>query len=122
MNVFKSVPIKVSIFSIIYLIVLITIAPIMDHLFTDLKTDLLEKESESQIFMEVIMHIVVLSVVWYFIRNNLNDFLKHTMKVSIQEHTKTTIDIVSAIALVGLQKNLLAKLDYITSNHPVRDF
>ena len=94
----------------------------MDHLFTDLNTDIREKESKLQIFMEVVMHIVVLSVVWYFIRNNLNDFLKHTMKVSIQEHTKTTIDIVSAIALVGLQKNLVAKLDYITSNHPVRDF
>ena len=92
----------------------------MDHLFTDLSTDIREKESKSQIFMEVVIHIVVLSVVWYFIRINVNSFLEHTMKVSIQEHTKTTIDIVSAIALVGLQKNLLAKLDYITSNHPVR--
>ena len=36
------------------------------------------------------------------------------------EATKAGIDLVSAITLIGLQKNLIDKLEYITHEHPFR--
>ena len=33
---------------------------------------------------------------------------------------KTSISVVSSIALIGLQKNLIDKLEYITITHPFR--
>ena len=36
------------------------------------------------------------------------------------EATKTGIDLVSAITLIGLQRNLINKLEYITHEHPFR--
>ena len=120
MNIFKYIPIKISIFSLVYLVSLIFIAPAIDHLFSDLKTDIGEQKTNTQIMVEIMIHIVFLSVIWYFIHKHIKQFLESTLHVRVKEYTKTTIDIVSAIALVGLQKNLLEKLEYITIKHPFR--
>ena len=120
MNPFQYIPIKISIFSLVYLISLIIIAPAIDHLFSDLKTDLGEHKTNTQILLEIMMHIVFLSVVWYFIHKYMKQNLESFLHVRVKEYTKTTIDIVSAIALIGLQKNLLEKLEYITIKHPFR--
>jgi len=120
MNIFQYIPIKISIFSLIYLISLIFIAPAIDHLFSDLKTDIGEQKTNVQIMIEIMIHIVFLSVIWYFIHKYIKQSIESLLHVKVKEYTKTTIDIVSAIALVGLQKNLLEKLEYITIKHPFR--
>ena len=38
----------------------------------------------------------------------------------MEEATQSGVDLVSAITLIGLQKNLIDKLGYITHEHPFR--
>lgn len=120
MKVLDIIPLKMSLFSIIYILLLIFIAPFIDHLFTSLDEDKSLKENNFQILGEIIGHLIVISLVWYFLKTYLSLILEKVLNVKIQEPTKTTIGIVGSIALVGLQKNLIDKLKYISSEHPFR--
>ena len=112
---------KLCIFSSIYIIVLIIIAPLIDHFFTSLDEDKIIKETNIQILIEIILHILVLTIVWYYLNRFLQGTIRNIFKIKIKEEaTKSAIDIISAIALIGLQKNLIDKLRYITTEHPFR--
>jgi len=78
------------------------------------------QESNLQILLEIIIHLIVLSVTWYFLHQYLSNFLENILNVKIGDATKSGIDVVSAIALIGLQRNLIDKLEYITHEHPFR--
>ena len=112
--------VKLAIFSSVYITVLIFFSPAIDHLFTSLEQDKVIKEENWQILIEIILHVVVLVIAWYILHMLLKSFLEKTLNVTVKEHTQTAIDFISAIALVGLQKNLLDKLQYITIEHPFR--
>ena len=120
MNIFDNILIRLSIFSSVYVVVLIFTAPFIDHLFTSLEEDKLIKETNSEILIEIILHVIVLTIAWYWLHKFLRSFLERLMKVKIKEATQTAIDFISAVALIGLQKNLLDKLRYITIEHPFR--
>jgi hypothetical protein len=120
MNLLNNIPIRLSIFSSIYIIVLIFVAPFIDHLFTSLEEDKAIKENNYQILLEILLHIIVLSVSWYFLHKYLRRSLETLLGVHIKDATKQAIDFISAIALVGLQRNLIDKLEYITYEHPFR--
>ena len=120
MNLLTNIPIKLSIFSSIYFIVLLFISPMIDHLFKTLEEDKLNKDNNLKILIEIIIHLIVLIVAWYFLHKYLSYFLENLLNVKIKEATKSGIDLVSAIALIGLQKNLIDKLEYITHEHPFR--
>ena len=109
-----------AIFSAVYVTVLIFVSPTIDHLFTSLEQDKAIKETNFQILLEIIMHVIVLVIAWYTLHTFLQSFLEKALKVTVKERTRTAIDFISAIALVGLQKNLLDKLEYITIEHPFR--
>lgn len=111
---------KISIFSGVYISVLIFISPFIDHLFTSLETDVDKKESNSQILIEIILHIIVLSITWYYVRNFMKHLLINIFKFEVKEAAHTAIDFVTALGLIGLQKNLIDKLEYITLQHPFR--
>ena len=55
MNIFNNIFVKLAVFSSIYVIVLIFIAPFIDHLFTSLEEDKLIKETNLQILLEIIL-------------------------------------------------------------------
>lgn len=120
MNIYNNVVVRLSVFSTIYIIVLIFLAPFIDHLFTSLEEDIDKKETNLQILWEIILHVVVLTILWYFLHKYLRQYLESFMNIKIKEATKTAIDIISAIALVGLQRNLIHKLKYISYEHPFR--
>ena len=120
MHVLDNIPIRLALFSSIYLIILIFLAPFIDHLFTSLEEDKAIKENNYQILAEIIIHAMVLTVTWYFLHKYLSKFLESVLGVKIKEATKSAIDFISAIALVGLQRNLIDKLEYITFEHPFR--
>lgn len=120
MNIYNNVVVRLSVFSTIYIIVLIFLAPFIDHLFTSLEEDIDKKETNLQILWEIILHVVVLTILWYFLHKYLRGNLEKLMDIKIKEATKTAIDIISAIALVGLQRNLINKLKYISYEHPFR--
>ena len=111
---------KLIIFSSVYIVVLIFISPFIDHLFTTLDQDKLKKETNIQILIEIILHVIVLTITWYWANKYLTQLLEYILKVKIKEHTKTAIDFMAAVALVGLQKNLIDKLKYISIEHPFR--
>tara|TARA_Y100000590_G_scaffold443712_1_gene573482 strand:+ start:791 stop:1171 length:381 start_codon:yes stop_codon:yes gene_type:complete len=120
MNIFNNIFIKLAVFSSIYVIVLIFVAPFIDHLFTSLEEDKLIKETNSQILLEIILHVIVLTIAWYWLHKSLRSFLERLFKIKIKEATQTAIDFITALALIGLQKNLIDKLEYITIEHPFR--
>jgi len=120
MGIFNNVIVRLGIFSTVYIIVLIFLAPFIDHLFTSLEEDVEKKETNFQILIEVILHTIVLAISWYFLHKYLRQYLEKIMNIKMKEATKTAIDIISAIALVGLQRNLIQKLKYISYEHPFR--
>ena len=120
MNIFNNILVKLSIFSTIYVIVLIFLSPFIDHLFTSLEKDKKSKISKKKILIEIILHVILITIIWFFLNSFLRYNLKSLLKIEIKEATKTAIDFVSAIVLVGLQKNLIDKLEYITLEHPIR--
>lgn len=120
MKILDIIPLRISIFSIIYILLLIFISPLIDHIFTPLEEDRKLKENNFQILGEIILHLIIISIVWYFLTNYLALLLERILNIKIKEATKTTVGIVGSIALVGLQKNLIDKLKYITITHPFR--
>ena len=112
--------IKLIIFTIIYFIILLFLSPVIDHFFTTLDQDKLIQESNFQILSEIILQLIVITIIWYLLHGFLSKYLENLLNVKMGEATKSGIDLVSAITLIGLQKNLIDKLEYITHEHPFR--
>ena len=120
MNPFNNILFKISLFTTSYLLILIVVSPFIDHAFTTLDEDIDENENNYQILGEVILHVITITIVWYYINYYVRAFLESSVDLKIKNATKTAINVISSIALIGLQTNLLAKLEYITISHPFR--
>ena len=118
MGLVNQIYFKISLFSIVYLGVLIIIAPIIDNLFSSLREDKDKKEKNIQIFFEIISQLILISLVWYYLHNFLKKIIETKLNIKIKSATEYTINFISSIAFVGLQKNLLDKLEYISVIHP----
>lgn len=120
MSLFNNIIFKIALFSSSYLIILMIVSPIIDHSFTSLDEDINMKETNFQILGEVILHLICITIVWYYINLFARKYLERIFDLKIKIATKTAINVVSSIALIGLQKNLISKLEYITLTHPFR--
>lgn len=120
MDMYDNIIVRLGVFSTVYIIVLIFLAPFIDHLFTSLEDDKDKQETNIQILIEIILHTIVLAVSWFFLHKYLRKYLEKLINIKMKEATKTAIDIISAVALVGLQRNLIQKLKYISYEHPFR--
>ena len=96
------------------------VSPIIDHSFTSLDEDINMKENNFQILVEVILHLIIITLFWFYINLYARKYLEKVFNFRIRLATKTAINVVSSIALIGLQKNLIDKLEYITISHPFR--
>jgi uncharacterized membrane protein (DUF485 family) len=96
------------------------VSPIIDHAFTTIDEDINVKETNFQILGEVILHLIVLTIVWYFIYTYVQAYIKKSFNLKFDKSVDISIGIVSSIALIGLQNNLIDKLEYITLAHPFR--
>ena len=112
----KSIVFKLIIFSLIYVSILIFISPIIDHFFNELD----ESETNYKILSEIIIQITCLAIVWYYLHKFIKNTLKTKFHIKMGEPSENLIDLITAIVLVGLQKNLIHKLEYITYEHPFR--
>ena len=119
-NILNNVAFRLALFSSIYIIVLIILSPFIDHLFTSIEEDKKLKENNLQILGEIILHVVVLTISWFYMNKYLKSFLESIFNIEIKAHTSTAIDFIAALALIGLQKNLIDKINYITIEHPFR--
>lgn len=101
---------------LIYSVTLIVVSPIIDHIFTPLHPD----EPYYEVLGEFVAQVIILSLAWYAINVGIR-YLLAKVTVKVRSHEETAIEVITAIILVGLQKNLAEKLNYITEWHPVRD-
>ena len=116
----NNITFKISLFSTIYLIILMIVSPFIDHAFTSLDEDINKKENNFQILGEIILHIIIIAFVWYAINHYVPKYIELLFNFKIKEATKSSMGVVSSIVLIGLQKNLIDKLEYITLIHPFR--
>jgi hypothetical protein len=112
--------VHISVVTTVYIVILIIVSPMVDHFFDKLPADIRERDPNPIILLEIIGHIIVLSIAWFLIDKYASYFLRIYANIRIADNTQTAVDIVSGVALVGLQKNLIAKLTYITGEHPFR--
>ena len=110
---------KFLVFIVLYEIFLIMFSPLIDHFFTTLDQDKLLKETNTEILVEIISHIVVLTIAFLFLDVMIQMIIKG-IKAKNFEAYKTAAELLTAITLIGLQKNLINKLNYITHEHPFR--
>ena len=111
MTLFNKPIFKMAFFSIIYLVILMILSPFIDHAFTSLDEDIKKKENNFQILFEIILHIIVISILWYSINNYVPEYIENFFNIKIKEATKSSMGVVSSVALIGLQKNLIDKLN-----------
>jgi len=101
--------------SFVYIVLLIILAPLLDHIFSPL-----EKTKDNYIiFSEVVGQILLVVLLWYYLNREIQLMLKY-VHIKIRKQEEMSIDIISAIVLIGLQNNLMKKLNYLTDEHPVR--
>lgn len=111
---------KLIIFTIIYIVVLLILAPFIDHIFTSLKEDEDKKESNIQILFEIIAHSILIVLLWYLSGKYFRELLENILNINMKGMTETAMEVLSGVILVGLQRNLIQKLEYITYEHPFR--
>ena len=75
MSIFDNILFKISLFSTSYLLILITVSPMIDHIFTTLDEDMDQKENNFQIFGEIILHVIIITFVWYTINLHVGSYL-----------------------------------------------
>ena len=83
MDTYNNVLFKISIFSTIYLLILMIVSPLIDHIFTSLDEDIKNKENNFQILIEIVLHIIVISFVWYMINSYVQKYIELLFKLSI---------------------------------------
>ena len=84
-----------------------------------MEDDLNKKENIIEILFEVILQLIIVSIIWYYLHKFLKNYIENKLNIRIKQPTENSISFISSIALIGLQKNLLDKLEYIISVHPI---
>ena len=101
-------------------IVFILIGPMVDHLFSTLTEDEKKNLSNVQILKEIILHIILICIIWTLYQLYINELIVKTFKIKLTDINNIILNIVLSILLIGTQKNLIDKINYITFEHPFR--
>ena len=104
---------------IICIIIMMFISPMIDHFFYIDKK--IEEINKVKIFGLIVLHILILGClilsIHHFIINKYLDYFKI---VKNGRYITLIIDLIITLTLVGLQRNLLYKIRYLSRNHPIR--
>ena len=106
----------ISLLLVIIITFLLIFSPLIDHLFyIDHK---LEEMSELKIFGLILIHTILLGILiylfhYYIVKKYIKYFKLNDTYVKI-------IDLIISLILVGLQRNLIFKLRYLSTKHPIR--
>jgi|TARA_B110000977_G_C10915637_1_gene431028 hypothetical protein len=101
---------------IIVISFLLVFAPMVDHVFyLDHK---IEESTDLEIFIIILVHIILVGVLiylfhFYIVRKYIKFFKLNETYIKI-------IDLILGLTLVGLQRNLVYKLRYLSNRHPIR--
>jgi hypothetical protein len=104
---------------IICIFIMMFISPMIDHLFyIDEKIDKMHK---LKIFGLIILHILILGCLILSIHHFIiNKYLNYFKILKNGRYIKLLIDLIVTLTLVGLQRNLLYKIEYLSRNHFIR--
>ena len=104
---------------VICISVLLFTSPIIDHVFyVHHKIDEIEKH---KLYLMILFHILLIGILIIFIHYFIIDnYLKYFKIFKHEKYTKILIDLIITLSLIGLQRNLLYKIRYISSHHPIR--
>jgi hypothetical protein len=110
-----------NILSIFFLVIVIStfllvFAPMVDHIFY--MDHRLKETTNLKIYMAILIHIILLCILiylfhFYIVKKYINYFKLNKTYVKI-------IDLIIGLTLVGLQRNLIYKLRYMSDIHPIR--
>jgi len=101
---------------IIVISFLLVFAPMVDHVFyLDHK---IEESTDLEVFIVILVHIILVGVLiylfhFYIVRKYIRYFKLNETYIKI-------IDLILGLTLVGLQRNLVYKLRYLSNRHPIR--
>ena len=101
-------------------ILFVFIGPMVDHLFSTLTEDEKKNFSNYQILKEIILHIILICIIWSFYQLYINELIVKIFNIKLTEINNIILNIVLSLLLMGTQKNLLDKINYITFTHPFR--
>ena len=98
---------------------LLIIAPIIDHLFY---IDESEKYiSYKKLILYIFLHLIIICLFIYLLHNYIIYYYLKYININVKyDKFKYILDLIIAIILVGLQRNLRHKLTFISNNHPIR--
>ena len=100
---------------IIVISFLLVFAPMVDHVFyLDHK---IEESTDLEVFIIILVHIILVGVLIYLFYYTAIKYMKF---FKLNETYIKIIDLILGLTLVGLQRNLVYKLRYLSNRHPIR--
>ena len=100
-------------------LLLLIIAPIIDHIFYVDKSE--KYISYKKLIAYIFLHLIIICLFIYLLHNYIIYYYLKYFKININyEKFKYILDLIIAIVLVGLQRNLRHKLTFLSNNHPIR--
>jgi len=121
MNHYANRYVEITIVTAIYMVALIIVSPIIDDIFTRIDKDIEYERGRVLVLFEVTTHIVVLNIVWFTIHSYLKHMTRMILHINIDDEIERIVSMASSVVLVGLQRNLVYNLKYITNRGPIQD-
>ena len=111
--------VKLTILVFLCFILLLIISPIIDHLFYIDKNE--KNISYTELILYIFLHIILICIFIYILHNYIiNYYIKYFNIDKKYKKFKYILDLIIAIILIGLQRNLRHKLRFISNSHPIR--
>lgn len=105
----------------IYVVALICLTPYIDMIFTPIhnyQPDIYDSNKYIKIMSECILQIIILCISWYYIHKAIVNILSF-LHAPIEEPMSLSISVISGTCIVGLQKHLIEKLNYLRIQHNI---
>jgi hypothetical protein len=118
MNIMNQI-VSIGFLLIICITVLLVAAPFIDHVFyVHHKIEEIEKY---KLYLMIIVHVLLLGLLIIFIHYFIIEkYIRYFKITKYENYMKILIDLTITLSLIGLQRNLLFKIRYISLHHPIR--
>lgn len=110
---------KLILLILLCFLLLLIIAPVIDHLFYIDKSE--KYISYKKLILYIFLHLIIICLLIYLLHNYIIYYYLKYFNVNVKyDKFKYFLDVIFAIVLVGLQRNLRHKLTFLSNNHPIR--
>ena len=109
---FKSM-IRLTIIPILTILIYLNIGPLIAKLFDN--TNEIEKKTYYEIIKEIILQLLLICLFWIVIDFVINKFFT----IRLMEQYKTINNVLISFLVIGTQKNLIKKINFIIKKYPI---